>query len=558
MLPFAQLPEPLPALQATPFQQGEQLVIGGQPLRSPWRWIGSDRDQPEQLWLPLDLLEARLGFRRRDGQLEWFGLQQPLAAFEQRTIGDEVGLEVSSWLAQIGVSSSLAGTQLVLNLPPAGLTRLRRGKGSTANRVVLDLDGPLFVQRIGDDLLVNLRSTPAQQRELQRLKLTPQQNSAGLLLKGQATRLQTLSLAAPWRLVLDGVRRSPTAAAVDPLNLAGPAVAGWIRRGLLLEQRTLTVGVKPLQVLRSGGDLPRIGLALKPLAMAGQQQGLRFLPQLSQPAGAVVAVNGGFFNRILQLPLGALRQDGRWLSGPILNRGVIAWDGEEALRFGRLRLDQELQVNGGRRWGLGFLNSGYVQRGLSRYTRAWGPIYRPLSGEEQALLIRDGRVEQRFDRASIRRGVLIPPDADLVVSRGGAPLPASPGDRVTMTMAQRSSPELGDQPNVLGGGPLLMQGGRIVLNGRSEGFSPGFLSLAAPRTVVGQGNGGTWLIALRGAAGSDPTLLETALAMQQLGLRDALNLDGGSSTTVVVSGRTVMNGRGSAPRVHNGLGLLPP
>ena len=558
MLPFAQLPEPLPALQATPFQQGEQLVIGGQPLRSPWRWIGSDRDQPEQLWLPLDLLEARLGFRRRDGQLEWFGLQQPLAAFEQRTIGDEVGLEVSSWLAQIGVSSSLAGTQLVLNLPPAGLTRLRRGKGSTANRVVLDLDGPLFVQRIGDDLLVNLRSTPAQQRELQRLKLTPQQNSAGLLLKGQATRLQTLSLAAPWRLVLDGVRRSPTAAAIDPLNLAGPAVAGWIRRGLLLEQRTLTVGVKPLQVLRSGGDLPRIGLALKPLAMAGQQQGLRFLPQLSQPAGAVVAVNGGFFNRILQLPLGALRQDGRWLSGPILNRGVIAWDGEEALRFGRLRLDQELQVNGGRRWGLGFLNSGYVQRGLSRYTRAWGPIYRPLSGEEQALLIRDGRVEQRFDRASIRRGVLIPPDADLVVSRGGAPLPASPGDRVTVTMAQRSSPELGDQPNVLGGGPLLMQGGRIVLNGRSEGFSPGFLSLAAPRTVVGQGNGGTWLIALRGAAGSDPTLLETALAMQQLGLRDALNLDGGSSTTVVVSGRTVMNGRGSAPRVHNGLGLLPP
>jgi hypothetical protein len=557
MLPFAQLPEPLPALQANPFQQGEQLLIGGQPLRSPWRWIGSDREQPQQMWLPLDLLEARRGFRRRDGQLEWFGLQQPRAACEQRTIGDEVGLEVSGWLAQIGVSSRLTGTQLVLNLPPAGLTRLRRGKGSTANRVVLDLDGPLFVQRIGDDLLVNLRSTPAQQRELQRLKLTPQQSSAGLLLKGQATRLQTLSLAAPWRLVLDGVRRSPTAAAVDPLNLAGPAVAGWIRRGLLLEQRTLTVGVKPLQVLRSGGDLPRIGLALKPLAMAGQQQGLRFLPQLSQPAGAVVAVNGGFFNRILQLPLGALRQDGRWLSGPILNRGVIAWDGEEALRFGRLRLDQELQINGGRRWGLGFLNSGYVQRGLSRYTRAWGPIYRPLSGEEQALLSRDGRVEQRFDRASIRRGVLIPPDADLVVSRGGAPLPASPGDRVTVTMAQRSSPELGDQPNVLGGGPLLMQGGRIVLNGRSEGFSPGFLSLAAPRTVVGQGNGGTWLIALRGAAGSEPTLLETALAMQQLGLRDALNLDGGSSTTVVVSGRTVMNGRGSAPRIHNGLGLLP-
>ena len=34
-------------------------------------------------------------------------------------------------------------------------------------------------------------------------------------------------------------------------------------------------------------------------------------------------------------------------------------------------------------------------------------------------------------------------------------------------------------------------------------------------------------------------------------------MDGGSSTTLVVAGRTVMNGRSSTPRVHNGLGLIP-
>ena len=96
-----------------------------------------------------------------------------------------------------------------------------------------------------------------------------------------------------------------------------------------------------------------------------------------------------------------------------------------------------------------------------------------------------------------------------------------------------------------------------MLNGRGEGFSPGFLTLAAPRTVVGTGRGGTWLMALRGAAGSDPTLLETALAAQQLGLKDALNLDGGSSTTVVVAGQPMMNGRGSAPGFTTALGLSP-
>ena len=62
---------------------------------------------------------------------------------------------------------------------------------------------------------------------------------------------------------------------------------------------------------------------------------------------------------------------------------------------------------------------------------------------------------------------------------------------------------------------------------------------------------------LRGLGGSGPTLLETALLTKQLGLQDALNLDGGSSTTLVAGGRTVMNGRGGTPRVHNGIGLVP-
>ena len=188
-------------------------------------------------------------------------------------------------------------------------------------------------------------------------------------------------------------------------------------------------GVKPIQVFRAGGDLGRLGITLQPLAKTEQQQGLHFLTQLSQPAGALVAVNGGFFNRINQLPLGALRHQEVWLSGPILNRGVIAWGASGELQFGRLRLNQSLQVNNGRRWEIKALNSGYVQKGLSLYTPAWGPRYRALSGEEEALLVRDGRVEATFDQSSLQRGIAIPKDAELVVARGRTPLPARPGDQ---------------------------------------------------------------------------------------------------------------------------------
>ncbi len=474
-----------------------------------------------------------------------------------RSLGDEVGLEVSDWLAATGVRAQVRENTLELRLPLPKVNNLRRGKGSTADRLVLDLNGPALVQRLNGDLLLELKLSRTQQRQLKAWGLSPQlHRHGGLVLKGQATKLRSLSLASPWRVVLDGVQtggRRPVQRARLPLR--NPAVAEWLRRGFVLEQRTIKVGVKPIQVFRAGGRLSRLGITLQPLVKAEQQQGLRFLPQLSQPAGALVAVNGGFFNRINQLPLGAVRHQGVWLSGPILNRGVIAWGSSGDLQFGRLRLNQTLQVNNGRRWSLMALNSGYVQKGLSLYTPAWGPRYRALSGEEEALLIRGGRVEATVDKNSLQRGIAIPKDAELVVARGRTPLPARPGDRILVT--ERSLSPLAQQPNVLGGGPLLMQNGNVVLNGRQEGFSPGFMSLAAPRTVVAQGPSGQWLMTLRGAAGSDPTLVETALAAQQLGLRDALNMDGGSSTTLVVAGRTVMNGRSSTPRVHNGLGLIP-
>ncbi|WP_186484775.1 phosphodiester glycosidase family protein [Synechococcus sp. A15-127] len=560
MLPLAQLPEPPPEVRFAASRSGNRILIAGQRLSGGWQWQGQRDDQPDELWLPLDLLEGQLGFSRlENGNLEWYGEQRPLESIPQRPLGDEVALEVADWLGAVGVRSSTRGRQLLLELPAPLLQRLRRGKGSNAGRVVFDLDGPVFVQRLGSDLLLDFRSNPGQQRLLRTLGLQPRQTENGLRLQGQATRLSTLTLADPWRVVLDGLGE-PAAEAVraqqqTPLPLSHPAVAGLVRRGLVLERRQVTVGVKPLEVLRAGGDLPNLGLKLKPLTMVGSQQGLRFLPQLTRPAGAVIGVNGGYFNRIRQLPLGALRRNGVWLSGPILNRGVIAWNQNSALQFGRLRLDQDLVVNGGRRWGLGYLNSGYVQKGLSRYTRAWGPVYRALSGEEQALLVRDGIVETLYASAALRRGVPLAAQTDLVVARGGARLPAQPGDRVTLRL--RANSMLGESSNVLGGGPLLLQEGRVVLNGRGEGFSPGFLSLSAPRTVVGSGEGGTWLLTLRGSTGSDPTLLETTLAMQQLGLRDALNLDGGSSTTMDVAGRSLMNGRGSSPRIHNGLGLVP-
>jgi len=208
----------------------------------------------------------------------------------------------------------------------------------------------------------------------------------------------------------------------------------------------------------------------------------------------------------------------------------------------------------GREWPLVALNSGWIRRGLSRYTADWGDAYRSLSGGEQALLLRDGLVRERLDPARLAYGVPLGPGDSLLVARGGAPLPW--GERENLSLRSAVSDPLGEASHVMGGGPLLLQDGRVVLDGPLEGFSPAFLRQGAPRTVIGSDGSRLWLITLQGVGDAGPTLAETALLLRDLGLRDALNLDGGSSTGLVMGGAHTVKGRGVAGSVHNGLGLV--
>ena len=282
-----------------------------------------------------------------------------------------------------------------------------------------------------------------------------------------------------------------------------------------------------------------------------EQLALRYRVSLD----ALIAINGGYFNRVNRLPLGAMRQQGRWLSGPILNRGAIGWAPGELPAFDRLSLEESLEDDQAQRWPVASVNSGYVQKGLARYTSAWGRSYTPISGQEMAVLLRDGRVVLRFEPGTLAGGVPLRPGDELLVARGGLLLPWQPGE--TLRLRSRPTDPLGLNPYVIGGGPLLLQGGQLVLNGSAEGFSPGFLGQGTPRTVIASDGRQLRLLTLQGVGNAGPTLMETAMLLRQQGLRDALNLDGGSSTGLVLGQEHMVKGRGVAAAVHNGLGLVP-
>ena len=561
-------------------RQGPRVVINGMAQQARWQWRDADGSSPAQLWLPLDLLQGQLGFSSRshpDGglELEWFDQSLKVPPREQRSLDDEVAVDVAAVLQAAGARLQANGEALTIEIPRPDLLRVRvSSPGGTAalggRRVVLDLAGTAAVRQDRGQLLVGLRSTAAQRAELRALGLAVRQGEQGLSLSLGTAVTKLLVLGGPARVVLDlaGVGLGSSGSGAGSLGSEGggagritapPHLDGRLQsllsRSVTIERQVRAVGARRMLINSVRLDLRQNLLELRLLTRPDGMEGLSSLPALAQGDQALVAINGGFFNRVRRLPLGALKEQGRWLSGPILNRGAVGWLPGELPQFGRLRLEEWVIDSNGQRTALTAVNSGYVERGLARYTADWGRGYRALSGSETGLMLSDGTVQRQLSGQDLARGVGIGAGDTLLVARAGAWLPWPVGSR--LTIASRPAEPLGQLPYVLGGGPLLLQQGQIVLNGTGEGFSQAFLQQAAPRTVIGSDGRELWLLTLEGVEHSGPTLSETALLLRQLGLRDALNLDGGSSTGLVVAGAMTVRGRGVTASIHNGLGLVP-
>jgi hypothetical protein len=112
--------------------------------------------------------------------------------------------------------------------------------------------------------------------------------------------------------------------------------------------------------------------------------------------------------------------------------------------------------------------------------------------------------------------------------------------------------------HAIGGGPRLVANGAKYITSATEHFRSDVAYGAAPRTAVGVTAGGdVLLVAVDGRQAGysvGATLGELADFLIKLGAKDAMNLDGGGSTTLVVRGRVVNRpSDGGQRRVSNAL-----
>lgn len=189
------------------------------------------------------------------------------------------------------------------------------------------------------------------------------------------------------------------------------------------------------------------------------------------------------------------------------------------------------------------------------------------------LVIRGGQVVAR--RVGV--GTPIPSDGYVLSATGtagrflrAAGSPGALASTSTQLLRGDTPVSLTDHEAVVGGGPRLLRDGRVAVRGGPEGFTAdralrqGFTGGRNPRTLAGvTAGGGVLLVTVDGRRprySVGVTLREAARLMRSLGARDALNLDGGGSSTMVVRGKVV--NRPSDPtgerRVGDGIFVLPP
>lgn len=543
--------------------QGTQVNVNGQLVSAAWSQRGSTVGIAD-----LDLVRS-LGVELLDSRTPGV---QPVQWFSQPTStpivlptwleGANRYLDIVPLAQHGGWQVEVVRGQLQITTPPSAVVGLRQGRQEWGDRIVIDLNRPaswqVVEQNDGFTVTIEAQTNPVL---VQNFLPTPgnQLTSIRVSTSGDRTTLQVgaptglrpyvWSLPNPDRIVID----------LRPDFITQRDIL-WAP-GVRWRQRYVNLGSSQFPVVSLDVNLRQPGLVLRPiLSNPTAAAGTAPLVTTAQRWQAFAAINGGFFNRNNQLPLGAVRREGQWHSGPILGRGAIAWNDTGEVAIGRFSLQDTIVTSEGRQFPILFFNTGYVGAGLAIYSSDWGTTYTPILDAETVITVQGDRVTaHRPGGAAGQTPIPIPADGYLIVARSyqEAVNALPPGTILSRTVA--TVPGLFSEfPEIMGAGPLLISDRRIVLNAASEGFSEAFIQQAAPRSVIGTTAEGTLILATvhNRVGGRGPTLQETAQLMQQLGLVHALNLDGGSSTSLYLGGQLLNRSPRTAARVHNGIGLF--
>ncbi|SDM44181.1 phosphodiester glycosidase family protein [Nonomuraea jiangxiensis] len=265
---------------------------------------------------------------------------------------------------------------------------------------------------------------------------------------------------------------------------------------------------------------------------------------------AVVGLNGGFFNihtavELRGEPVGASVVGGKLLSEAVPGRSAVVLKGRSA-RITEIETIVVVTSQDGQQIAANGVNRAAATDELVLYTEEYGA--KTPTGGTDAVLDANGKVVDL--RAS---GATVPAGARVLHGNGLAAdwINQHAWENWTVKVDTKVIDLRAKQPialtpdvNVIAGSVGLVRNGKVKITAKRDGHdSMNMILRRHPRTLLGTTKNGSLILATIDGRKPGQTIganfVEAAQFMRWLGAVNAINLDGGGSTAMVVSGKVV-------------------
>ena len=566
--------------------RGKQVIINEKKVNLAWiQWQEGNQihiglsDMGAEAVLGMELLSST---KPEQQPVRWFNYNKTLAT---KFVNPYRYLDITDFIKSTSLQVEVKDNFLNLNLPTSQVNKVYETGSSQGKKIVIELDKPSFFKvsqgrkqafitingKYSQSSLPNflgindpLNNTPIDEDEGDQVIGNDEDVIKNSLFQVSSKEEQTLvTVNLPLGHNIKVASANPNLLLVDlSPSVITPREIRW-QKDILMSRKYIRLPNSPDIFLVSALTLnnQKRNLDLRPiLPNSNTVIGASPLKTMGNDLGILAGINGGFFNRKNQLPLGTIKNSKNWLSSPILNRGVIAWNDLGDFKIDRLQLEEVITINNRDRLSNTYVNSGYVQKGISRYTSSWGNSYTSLSDQEIILVVENDKIRDKITankagETSVPIGfknyLLVLRKVDNLANKFNL------NDKIKL-QTYTSPPEFAKYPYIMGAGPLLLLNRKIVLNGEAEKFSAAFNRQKASRSAIAINNQGEVLLVTvhNRVGGTGPSLTEFAKILLQMGAVSALNLDGGSSTQMYLGGEIIDRSPATAARVNNGIGVF--
>ena len=280
----------------------------------------------------------------------------------------------------------------------------------------------------------------------------------------------------------------------------------------------------------------KAGYALRPVLSNDSVAGIEALSELAARSQAVAMINGPYYMRSGEI-LGLLKIDQTLVSTPdtprtsfgVLPDGKIIFDSPAFTGHVELPDKTKIPIDG--------VNRGRGESELILYNTYYAYWTLTVGGGRE-FLVRDGRiVDIRNDNSVISEGTVV-----LSASGRQAWLMADLKIGDSLKIVQTLGPVWDKVTQAVGAGPCLVKNGEIYMTTLGEEFGSDVAGGRAPRTALGITKEGKALLVVvdgRSRSSVGYTLLELARFMLEQGAVEAMNLDGGGSSQMIIGSQIV-------------------